>query len=67
MTAIAVAIEEHSVWNCKWSRPGRRLSGVADRDQPESTWVCVRSGARHDIAEQGCDRCPYWEPDGRPA
>jgi hypothetical protein len=66
MAVIALATEQ-SVWNCRWSRPGHRLSRVPDRDQPEAPWVCVRTSTRHDIAEQGCERCPYWEGDGRAA
>ena len=56
-----------AVWDCKWSRPGYRLSRVQDRDQPETAWVCVRTGTRHEIAEGGCERCPHWELDDRPA
>lgn len=66
MAATAVATLQ-AVWDCKWSRPGYRLTGVAERDQPESTWVCVRRGQRSEIAEAGCERCPFWEWDSATA
>jgi hypothetical protein len=28
-------------WQCKWSRPGLRPTGVPDRLQPETSWVCA--------------------------
>ena len=59
--AITAVATLQGVWDCKWSRPGHRLSRVADGDQPESRWVCVRNGKRSEIAEAGCDRCPFWE------
>lgn len=59
--AITAVATLQAVWDCKWSRPGHRLSRVADGDQPESRWVCVRNGKRSEIAEAGCDRCPFWE------
>ena len=41
-----------TIWDCRWSRPGHRLSGVEDALQPESAWVCVHDGNRRDR----CDR-----------
>jgi hypothetical protein len=46
---------------CRWSRPGFRLSGVKESVQPESLWVCVRTGQRHDVTESTCESCPRWE------
>jgi hypothetical protein len=58
-----VAVETlRTIVNCQWSRPGYRLSRVPDRDQPESPFVCVRTGVRTEVAEMGCERCPFWEP-----
>ena len=56
-----------TVSNCYWSRPGYRLSRVVERQQPETKWVCVRTGTRHDIDEAGCERCPHWERDPQAA
>ena len=64
VTAVATL---HPVWDCKWSRPGYRLSRVAEPEQPEPAWVCVRNGTRSNIAETGCERCPHWERDSRSA
>ena len=50
-------------WQCKWSRPGLRLTGVPDRLQPETSWVCVRTGHRRDIAENQCEGCEFWEEE----
>jgi hypothetical protein len=54
-----------TIWDCKWSRPGHLLHGVPDRLQPESRWVCVRSGPRRPVTEEECERCPHWEADER--
>jgi hypothetical protein len=56
-TAIAVL---QPVWDCHWSRPGHRLTGVDDDVQPESRWVCVREGARRDLADGECETCSDW-------
>ena len=62
MAKIAIATQQ-TAWECKWSRPGFRLSGVEDQLQPESVWVCVRTGVRRKLSEHTCDHCPYWEKD----
>jgi hypothetical protein len=62
MATTAVATLQ-TAWDCKWSRPGYRLSGVADNAQPESIWVCVRTEHRRNVVDSDCERCPYWEPD----
>jgi hypothetical protein len=54
-----------TAWDCKWSRPGFRLTGVSDRLQPETTWVCVRTGPRRDLADDQCEKCAFWEEDVR--
>jgi hypothetical protein len=53
-----------SVWECKWSVVGYQLSGLDEHLQPESRWVCVRTGTRRNVTEDECERCPYW---ARPA
>ena len=60
MSTVAVASLQ-TAWDCKWSRPGYRLSGVEERLQPESLWVCARTAARVPIKESDCETCPYWE------
>lgn len=57
-TAIATL---QPVWDCRWSRPGHRLTGIADALQPESTWVCVYEGARRNVSENECQTCPRFE------
>jgi hypothetical protein len=61
--AITTVATLPTAWNCKWSRPGYRLSGVVNKDQPESLWVCVRTGHRRHLVETDCESCPHWEPD----
>jgi hypothetical protein len=52
-----------TIWGCRWSQPGYRLTGVADRHQPEPTWICVRDGDRRAITEKECESCERWEPN----
>ena len=51
-----------TIWDCKWSRPGYRLIGVADHLQPEKLWVCIRTGERRGVTEEECEECAFWEP-----
>jgi len=60
MTAIATL---QPVWECRWSQPGHRLTGVSDALQPETEWVCVRDGDRRNIGPHECATCPHWEWD----
>jgi len=62
MARIAIATRQ-SAWECKWSRPGFRLAGMDEAQQPESVWMCVRTGQRRTLAEHTCDHCPYWQQD----
>jgi hypothetical protein len=59
-TAIATS---QTAWECKWSRPGFRLAGLDESRQPETVWVCVRTGERRPITEEKCEHCPYWQAD----
>ena len=59
-TAIAV---QQTPWDCKWSRPGFRLAGLDESHQPESVWVCVRTGQRRRLSEMTCEYCPYWQEE----
>ena len=52
-----------TVWDCRFSRPGYRLTGVAEADQPETTWVCVREGERRPVSDEECRSCPHWQPE----
>jgi hypothetical protein len=52
-----------AVWDCRWSRPGYRLTGVADAQQPETTWVCVHEGERRPVIDEECATCPHWQQD----
>ena len=60
MSDIAVATLQ-TIWDCRWSRPGYRIHGVEDHLQPESLWVCVRTGDRRGVTETECADCPYWQ------
>ncbi|HKE82722.1 MAG TPA: hypothetical protein VKB50_03170 [Vicinamibacterales bacterium] len=50
-----------TIWECRWSRPGFRLSNVKESLQPENMWVCIRTGNRRGVTEAECERCPHWE------
>lgn len=51
-------------WDCRFSRPGYRLTNVHAAQQPESPWVCVRvDGVRRPVTEQECANCKFWEMD----
>ena len=62
MTRTATATLQ-TIWDCRFSRPGYRLTGVVDRHQPESLWVCVREGGRRPVTEEECEHCPNWQAD----
>jgi hypothetical protein len=50
-----------TIWDCRWSLPGYRLSGVDEHQQPEKLWVCVRTGRRRGVTAEECEYCPHWE------
>jgi hypothetical protein len=51
-------------WDCRFSRPGYRLTNVRDEHQPESPWVCVRGeSVRRPVTEPECATCAFWEMD----
>lgn len=51
-----------TVWDCHWSRVGRRMRGVGEHRRPEALWVCVRPPApRRSVTEAQCERCQFWE------
>jgi hypothetical protein len=52
-----------TIWDCRWSRPGYRLTNVEESDQPEAVWMCVRAGTRRSVSEEECASCPHWEAD----
>jgi hypothetical protein len=62
MAKTAIATKQ-SAWECKWSRPAFRLAGISESIQPETLWVCVRTGERRSLLETTCDHCPYWQAD----
>jgi len=51
-----------TVWDCRYSRLGYRLANVDEHLQPESLWVCVRTGTRRNVTNEECAICPHWEP-----
>jgi len=60
MAKTAVATLQ-AIWDCRWSRPGFRLSNVKESLQPESAWVCIRTGTRRGVTEAECEHCPHFE------
>ena len=66
MTRTAIAVLQ-PVWDCRWSRPGQRLTGISDARQPESRWVCERDGQRRNLRDAECETCPRWELGDEPA
>ncbi len=62
MATTAVATLQ-TAWDCRWSRPGYRLTGVPEHHQPESLWVCVRTEMRVPLKESDCEACPFWEAE----
>jgi hypothetical protein len=59
---MAATATFQNVWNCRWSRPGHRITGLSDAVQPESVWVCAREGERRSVSDHECARCSRWEP-----
>ena len=57
------AMTMQTIWDCRFSSPGHRLTGAADALQPEPIWVCVRLGARRPVTEQECAHCPHWKEE----
>ena len=60
MTRIAT-MPLQTIWDCKFSRPGYRLTGVVDHHQPEPLWACARDGTRRPVTEEECENCPDWQ------
>ena len=60
-TALTLSPEQ-TVWDCRWSRAGHRITGVSDALQPESLWVCIRDGDRRDVSNEECAACSRWQP-----
>jgi hypothetical protein len=60
MSTTAVATLQ-TIWDCKWSRTGLRVSGLPNALQPEPLWVCTRTGPRKPVSESECETCPFWE------
>lgn len=52
----------HTAANCRSTRLGYRLSFVAEAQQPENLWVCVRDGGRRSVSDSECQQCAGWEP-----
>jgi hypothetical protein len=59
---MATAAILQTAWNCRWSHPGHRITGLAEAVQPEDVWVCARDGARHSVGDEDCVHCARWEP-----
>ena len=52
-----------TIWDCKFSRAGHRITGIVNKLQPEPLWVCDREGDRRPTTEQQCERCAHWEEE----
>jgi hypothetical protein len=56
-----------TIWDCRWSRPGHRFTGLAGDEQPEAIWVCVRKpGERRAVTDEECASCEFWEGEDLP-
>jgi hypothetical protein len=62
MSKIAIASLQ-TVWDCRFSRPGFHITGIAEALQPESRWVCTRNGRRRNVTDEECEKCPNWQMD----
>jgi hypothetical protein len=62
MTRTAVAVLQ-TPWDCRWSLPRVPLTGLMDCCEPETIWVCVRTGVRRPVDADQCETCPHWEAD----
>lgn len=62
MAATVVATLQ-TAWDCRWSRPGYRVVGVPEQFQPETRWICTRTGERRCIETSQCEECPHWEQE----
>lgn len=58
MTATAIL---HNAWNCRWSRPAQRMTGLSAAVQPENLWVCVHEGTRRPVSDDECAHCSQWD------
>lgn len=56
------ATTAHTAANCQSTRLGYRLSFVAESQQPENLWVCVRDGGRRSVIDSECEQCARWAP-----
>jgi hypothetical protein len=65
MTTLVATLQ--TVWDCRWSRVGYRLTGVEESQQPESVWVCIRAGARRPVTSAECETCTRWEQTDLPS
>src|SRR5262245_18600735 len=68
MARTQVAVVQ-TPWDCRWSQPGHRLTGVDEDHQPEGRWVCTRStraGVRRTVTDDECATCAHWEADDTP-
>ena len=54
---------KQTIWDCRFSSPGHRLTGVSDAMQPEPIWVCGRTGVRRSVTDEECEECPHWEKE----
>ena len=61
MSRTAVATMQ-TTWDCRWSRPGYRVTGVAAHLQPETLFVCVRTGDRRCVSTAECEDCRFIRP-----
>lgn len=63
-------IDVHTPWDCRWTRlgkPARRISRHGSRQEQrdqDPAWVCVRNGGRRSVADEECESCEHWEPNG---
>jgi hypothetical protein len=57
---------QQTVWDCRFSRPGFRLFSLSEPLQPESLWVCTRTGKCRNVTDEECEKCPHWQMGDEP-
>ena len=60
MTHTALAPHQ-TVWNCRWSRPGFRFTGLPASRHVEGAWICTRECPAHSVDEADCRTCASFE------
>ena len=62
-----VFVEEQTIWDCRWSRPGYGVIGTPLHPHQERLWLCVRRPhAERVITAEECETCTHWQAETDP-